>query len=54
MRSCKRAGGKHKLSGDYVEQRILEVLLGVIDGPTGDRALLLLERLSRSLDAFDE
>lgn len=44
----------HKLSGDYVEQRILEVLLEVIDSPTGDGALPLLEHLSESLDSYDE
>jgi hypothetical protein len=33
---------------------MLEVLLGVIEGPTGDGALPLLECLSESLDAYDE
>ncbi len=47
-------GWGRKLSGDYVQQRILEVLLKVIDSPTGDVALPLLERLSESLDAYDE
>lgn len=47
-------GWCHKLSGNYVQQRLLEVLLKVIDSPTGDEALPLLERLSASLDAYDE
>lgn len=47
-------GWGRKLSGDYVQQRILEVLLKVIDSPTGNVALPLLERLSESMDAYDE
>ena len=44
----------HKLSGDYVQQRILEILLELVDHPTGDGALPLLEKLSESLDPYDE
>lgn len=47
-------GWGRKLSGDYVQQRILEVLLKVIDSPTGDGALPLLERLSESLNSYGE
>jgi hypothetical protein len=47
-------GWGRKLSGDYVEQRIREVLLELVGRPTDDGALPLIERLSASLDSFDE
>lgn len=46
---------EHKLSSDYVQQRIYEVLLRVIDNSTSDNdAPALLEHLFDSLDAYDE
>ncbi len=47
-------GWGRKLSGDYVEQGVLEILLELVEHPTGSEALLLLERLSESLDSYDE
>lgn len=47
-------GWEHKLSGDYVEQRVLGILLELVDHPTGSNALPLLERLWESLDSYDE
>lgn len=43
-----------KLSGDYVEQGILGILLKLVDRPTSAGALPLLERLSDALDSYDE
>ena len=47
-------GWGRKLSGDHVEKRLLRILLELIEGPTGDGALPLLERLWASLDSYDE
>lgn len=48
-------GWRNKLSEDYVQQRILEILFKVIDTlPENDETLSLLERLSESLDSYDE
>ena len=47
-------GWGRKLSGDYVEQRLLKILLELVDRPTNEGALPLLERLSGSLDSYDE
>jgi hypothetical protein len=44
----------HKLSGDYVEQGVLGILLELVDCPTGDGAMPLLERVLESLDSYDE
>lgn len=44
----------HKLSGDYVEERILKILLAVINSPSGDGALPLLECLTEALDSYNE
>lgn len=43
-----------KLSGDYVEQGILKILLELADGPTDRTALPLLEQLANSFDSYDE
>lgn len=47
-------GWTEKLSGDYVEQGVLGVLLKIVDHPTSIKALPLLEQLSESLDFYDE
>lgn len=47
-------GWGRKLSGDYVEKRILEILLELIDHPTDEGPLTLLERLAESLDSYEE
>ena len=52
--SVEAGGWGRKLSGDYVEKRLLRILLELIDSPTGDGALPLLERLWASLDSYDE
>lgn len=50
----KEEGWGHKLSGSYVEKEILKILLRRIDYPDGEGALPLLERLSESLNSYNE
>ncbi len=47
-------GWTEKLSGDYVEQGVLRIVLEIVDRPTSVKALPLLEQLSESLDFYDE
>ncbi|MGI8650153.1 MAG: hypothetical protein ACR2KW_07220 [Rubrobacter sp.] len=47
-------GWAGKLSGDYVEQEVLGILLELVDRPTDARVLPFLERLSEALDSHDE
>src|SRR5215204_1464697 len=47
-------GWGRKLSGDYVEQGILGILLELADQPTDSGALPLLEQLADSFDAYNE
>jgi hypothetical protein len=47
-------GWGQKLSGDYVEQGVLGILLELADHPTNGGALPLLKHLADSFDSYDE
>src|SRR5215217_3187803 len=47
-------GWGQKLSGDYVEQGVLGILLELADQPTNGGALPLLEQLADSFDSYNE
>src|SRR5215208_1591432 len=47
-------GWGQKLSGDYVEQGVLGILLELADQPTSGGSLPLLEQLADSFDSYNE
>ncbi len=50
----REGGWSRKLSGDYVEQGILEIMLELVENPTGRAALPLLEQQVESFDSYNE